>query len=143
MVELLKLENLPRVSFEGMNEVHLKELKILNKLYGAIANKKPQEEIDKLLNEFIKDVEKHFSYEEEIMRKTSFFAYRVHKEEHDRVLKELEELKKIWSEKENPKVLKNYLEKVFLPWLIEHVQTMDTATATYISNFFGLNLLKK
>jgi len=140
---LLKPENLPRVPFEGMNDVHLKELEILNKLHGNLSSGASAEEVEELLNTFIEDVKNHFSYEEELMEKTRFFAYPVHKAEHKRVLKELSELQNLWNAKRDREILKEYLERYFVPWLLEHVQTMDTATATYISNFFGLNLFKK
>jgi hemerythrin len=38
-------------------------------------------------------------------------------------------------EKGDIKTVKDYLENVFKPWIINHVQTMDIATAMYLSNF--------
>jgi hemerythrin len=69
------------------------------------------------------------------MEKYNFFAYPIHRAEHDRVLHELKSLEKMLKEKGDIKTVKDYLENVFKPWIINHVQTMDTVTAMYLSNF--------
>ena len=135
---LLEEKYLPKVPFERMNEVHLRELEILNNLYRAI-EKGDIPLIGKLLEDLLEDVKGHFSYEEDLMKKTQFFAYEIHKAEHDRVLKELNLLRDWWNKNKDPKRLGDYLKHQFVPWLIEHIQTMDTATATYLRNFIPIN----
>ena len=136
-IMLLDEKHLPKVAFDGMNRVHSEELKIMNELYGALEEGKPEEEVDKLFKLFLEDVKKHFSFEEELMQKTAFFAYPIHKGEHDRVLKELESLYKEWREKGDREAVKRYLKKIFVPWLLQHIQTMDTATAAYLVQRLG------
>ena len=131
---ILSPEELPKVAVEDMNNIHTTELEILNSLYEAILNGN-LEEVDRLLNEFIKDVEEHFSFEQNLMEKYNFFAYPMHKGEHDRVRMELDSLKKQWDKNKNPELIKAYIENHFVPWLINHVQTMDTVTAMFLSNF--------
>ena len=131
---ILSPEELPKVAVEDMNNIHTTELEILNSLYEAILNGN-LEEVGRLLNEFIKDVEEHFSFEQKLMEKYNFFAYPMHKGEHDRVRMELDSLKKQWDKNRNPELIKAYIENHFVPWLINHVQTMDTVTAMYLSNF--------
>ena len=135
---LVDEKTLPKVPFGGMNEVHLREINILNDLYEALENNLPREEIEKRFVRFLEDVERHFSYEEGLMEKTRFFAYPVHKGEHDRVRAELKSLFEEWKKTGDNERVKRYLKEIFLPWLIEHVQTMDTATATYIVQVSGL-----
>ena len=136
---LIKNGEIPDVALKEMNEIHRTEVDILNKLYKAIdayeEGKASAEVIDVLLEEFIKDVQEHFSFEQQLMEKYNFFAYPIHRAEHDRVLHELKSIQKIWKDEREIDVLKNYLEKNFVPWIINHVQTMDTVTAQYLSHF--------
>jgi len=132
-MELIRKEDLPLVAYQGMNNVHLKELDILNDLYRALVEGAPDQKVDQLLEEFIRDVEEHFSYEEDLMEKTHFFAYECHRGEHDRVRRELWEVKKRWQETRDREFLKNYFEKTFKPWITEHILTMDTVTSQWFA----------
>jgi len=132
-MELIKKEDLPQVAYDGMNRVHDRELEILNRLYGALVKDAPEEEITELLKEFIDDVKEHFAYEEDLMRKTHFFAYECHSGEHKRVLEELAQVEKEWLEKRDKKALRRYFERTFRPWIADHILTMDTVTAQWLS----------
>ncbi len=136
---LIKKEMFPKVALDEMNDIHDVEIDIVNKLYEKLKafkeGKATEEEVSELLNEFIKDVQEHFKFEQGLMEEYQFFAYPMHRAEHDRVLMELIELKKEWERKKNPDVLIDYLENQFVPWIVNHVQTMDTVTAMYLSNF--------
>jgi hemerythrin len=132
---LIKENEIPKVALNDMNKVHAVEIKIVNKLYDAIVENKDITEILKYFDEFLNDVINHFTFEQGLMEKYNFFAYPIHRAEHDRVLYELKSLEKILKEKGDIKTVKDYLENVFKPWIINHVQTMDTVTAMYLSNF--------
>ena len=134
---LISFEELPKVPYQGMNLVHRRELEILNRLYGALEEGADESEIDRLLDAFIQDVEEHFSYEEDLMRKSHFFAYECHHGEHNRVREELRSVKKRWQESRDREELKNYFERVFKPWISEHILTMDTVTAQWLSRVMG------
>ncbi len=115
---------LKRVAYEPMNEVHDREAVILEKLLQKIDS---NEDYSKELEEFIKDVHEHFEFEEKLMQKYDFFAYVPHKMEHDRILNELNELK-------NGKIeIKKYIYENFLPWLDNHIATIDTVTAGFFN----------
>lgn len=130
------IQNLPKVALKDMNEIHDVEVEILNKLYDELLKEdKDLETIDKLFSEFIEDVKKHFSFEQGLMEKYNFFAYPMHRGEHDRILTELSQLKNKWDKDKDTNLLKQYIENYFVPWLYNHIQTMDTVTAMYLSNF--------
>ena len=118
---------LKKVAFEPMNEIHFKEAEILKKLLEKIDKKMP---LSKEYEEFLEDVKKHFKFEEELMQKYDFFAYIPHKMEHDKMLKELETLK---SDLDNYDYLKQFFEEKFIPWLHNHIETIDTVTAGFLS----------
>lgn len=130
---------IPKVAVEKMNQVHDTEIEILNSLYDAIESYEKGEvsleEVEKLFEEFLKDVQEHFSFEQGLMEKYNFFAYPMHRGEHDRVLMELSQLKKKFEKEKNPSLIKNYLSQIFVPWIVNHVQTMDTVTAHFLSHF--------
>lgn len=136
---LVSPQEISKVAVEKMNEVHSVEIDILNKLYNKILEFEDDnskfEEVVKLFDEFLNDVIQHFSFEQSLMEKYNFFAYPMHRGEHDRVLFELKSLEKMLKEKNDVETLKEYLIYNFKPWLIIHVQTMDTVTAMYLSNF--------
>ncbi|WP_457622584.1 bacteriohemerythrin [Persephonella sp.] len=136
---LISKEDFPKVALSKMNDVHSTEIDIVNSLYEAvnrcIEGKESLETVDKLFREFISDVKEHFSFEQELMEKYGFFAYPMHKGEHDNILNELSSIESIWEEKKDPVTIKDYLENHFAPWIINHVQTMDTVTAMFLSNF--------
>jgi len=132
---LIKENEIPRVALNDMNKVHAVEIEIVNKLYDVIVKNEDIAEILKYFDEFLDDVINHFTFEQGLMEKYNFFAYPVHRAEHDRVLYELKSLEKMLKEKGDIKTVKDYLENVFKPWIINHVQTMDTVTAMYLSNF--------
>ncbi len=111
------------VAFEPMNEVHKKEIKVLDKLLEELEK---NQDIAQTLEEFIKDVQEHFSFEEGLMQTYNFFAYIPHKMEHDRILNELYTLRNRKNEDIN-----QYLNDNFIPWLNTHIETMDTVTAGF------------
>ena len=116
---------LKRVAFEPMNQVHDKEMIILEKLLNELNENK---DITNTLEEFIDDVKEHFSFEEDLMQKYQFFAYLPHKMEHDRILNELNDLRG-----KTNKEIKQYLNEQFIPWLNQHIDTMDTVTAGFFN----------
>jgi len=124
--------DIKKVAFEPMNEIHQNEVKILEELIEKIENK---EDLKEIYEKFLEDVKNHFSFEEDLMQKHQFFAYIPHKMEHDRILNELNEIKNHLDEYEN---LERYFKESFIPWLKNHVETMDTVTA----GFFNMKGLK-
>ena len=116
-----------KVAYEPMNEIHENETKILEKLLEKIENK---EDLEEIYNEFLEDVKNHFAFEEKLMQKYQFFAYVPHKMEHDRIINELEELKKHLNDYE---MMNRYFKEHFLPWLDNHISTMDTVTGGFFN----------
>ncbi|WP_457560465.1 hemerythrin family protein [Caminibacter sp.] len=116
---------LKRVAYEPMNEIHDKEAEILEKLLEKLNS---DEDYSKELEEFIKDVENHFSFEENLMEKYNFFAKIPHKMEHNRILNELYQLRNLTREE-----VKRYFDEYFLDWLDQHIATMDTVTAGFFN----------
>lgn len=125
--EIQKVQNM------FMNAVHEDEIEILNELYEALLEN-DIEKADKLMDEFVADVEDHFSTEEVLMKESDFFGYPMHKADHDRMRKELEEVYRRWKEDKDPKKVKDFLENKFVPWLKLHIAQWDATTALHLGD---------
>jgi len=119
------VKTISKVKFEPMNEIHENEVKVLNELLEAIENDK---DIESKFNIFLDDVKNHFSFEENLMEKYEFFAKIPHKMEHNRIINELIEIK---NNKLTNEELLEYFNNYFIPWLNNHINTMDTVTAGF------------
>ncbi len=117
------INKLNQVKFEPMNEIHNNELIVLNNLLEAIKNR---ENLDEKFKLFLDDVKHHFEFEQNLMEKYNFFAKVPHTMEHDRIVDELQKL-----DLSDYEGLENYFDTQFIPWLINHIDTMDTVTAGF------------
>lgn len=137
---LLDKTQLPIVAMEFMNEVHLKDIDIVNELFEEILKyeSNPTDENEKSLTLkfklWIDHTIDHFSGEEKMMIEKNFFAYPRHKGEHDRVLNNIKELFENWEKTKDVFELKLYFIEVLPSWFVNHIQTMDTVTANFLKN---------
>jgi len=120
------IDKISQVKFNPMNEIHENEVQVLNQLLQAIQDNK---DIENKFDLFLEDVKNHFNFEQELMEKHNFFAKVPHKMEHDKIVRELEEIKN--TKLDDIQFLKDYFDKYFIPWLENHINTMDTVTAGY------------
>lgn len=125
------LEKLILVELDSMNEVHEKEIEILEDLYAAILEK-DLEETNRLIEVFYLDIKQHFAWEEEKMKQYHFPAIMKHKMAHMNTLMKLTQVKKQWESENNFEMLQDYFENEFRPWLVKHLNSMDTVTAKFL-----------
>jgi len=129
-------ENFPRVELDFMNRVHAEEVAMLNRLEALIAQRETrpeaQADIDSLLADFHAHMRRHFGDEENMMRRINFPPYPVHKQEHDRILAEIESLQAQARETGDTRELERYLLEVVPAWFDQHVATMDMVTARFL-----------
>jgi hemerythrin len=130
---LVNINEVQKVANMFMNAIHEDEIELLNRLYEALKGGN-LDEADSLMDEFVQDVEEHFSTEEAMMREAEFFAYPMHKQEHDNMRKEVSRIHSLWKETRDPSEVIRFLEDVFVPWLKLHVATMDSVTAIHIGD---------
>ncbi|MGE4510573.1 MAG: bacteriohemerythrin [Sulfurimonadaceae bacterium] len=134
---LLDKDAMPLVAMDFMNATHYEDVMIINKLYDALeAYEKEQNEanaksVEALYAEWFEHTIGHFQAEEVMMREKNFPPYPMHKGEHDRALHEMDEVFRHWNKTHDALALKNYLTRSLAPWLLHHIQTMDTVTASF------------
>lgn len=129
--------DLPMVAMDFMNDVHIEDVDIINELYDllvAYEKNSTQENFEKINSKYEQWFEhtvNHFKGEEIEMEQKGFPPYIVHKGEHDNALNIMDNVYKQWLESKDINILINYLKDTLLPWLINHIQTMDTITAMF------------
>ncbi len=136
---LINKDNIPVVAMDFMNEVHHRDVEIINALFELVLiyEKEPNEENFKRVNEqyekwYAHTVE-HFQGEEVKMREMNFPPYPMHKGEHDNALHRMNDIYQNWKETKNIQLLKIYLIEEIPVWFTQHIQTMDTITAHFFS----------
>ncbi|NPA52006.1 MAG: hemerythrin family protein [Aquificae bacterium] len=130
---LLKKEELPQVANPMMNILHEEEVEIVNQLHDAL-KAKDIEKADHMFKVFLEDIEDHFSTEEDMMRESRFFAYQMHKGEHDTMKQKIYQLYEDWKQTRNFEDLIKFLEDEFKPWLILHISRWDAETAMHVGD---------
>ncbi len=130
---MITQEQLPMVAMPSMNDTHLEEILIINRLENA-ARDNEIEAVREILNELLEHTAMHFFDEEDMMEETLFPAFKMHKSEHDRHLHELRSVIKYFEEHNDTKAIHAYIEGNLTPWLINHIETMDTVTAMFLKS---------
>lgn len=129
---MITQEELPIVAIPSMNNTHLEEMIIINKLDSAARNDKV-EEVSKILKELLEHTRIHFFNEEKMMKESLFLDYEIHKSTHDRYIRELESTVKYFEKHKDTRAIYSHIEGNLTAWMINHVQTMDTIAAKFIN----------
>ena len=138
---LLAPDQMTQVAVESMNLIHREEVELVNRLATLVTNGL-QGEIDEAsitaqFKAWLEHTQQHFAHENELMEKYGFPAYSIHSGEHRRVLNLLQELQQGWLEHKALEPLAEYLFDEWLTWLDNHLLTMDSVTADFISQQGG------
>jgi len=128
---LITQEQLPMVAIPSMNDTHLEETIIVNRLQVAAKSHKV-DEVALILQELLEHTTEHFAGEEKMMQESLFPAFTMHKGEHDRHLHELKALIKYFEKNRDTNAITAYVDGNLVRWLLHHIETMDTVTALHI-----------
>ncbi len=126
-------EELPMVAVPSMNDTHLEESLLINKLESAAQSGNIELTLE-VLKELLEHTAIHFAQEESIMKESGFFELNSHKAEHDRHLNELKSIIKYFDERKDPNAIMAYIKGNLKAWMINHVKTMDTAAAEHFKS---------
>jgi len=135
---LITDDTLPSVAIDFMNEDHAAAGELINQLHAELEQLASGADQDRsrataLLEQFCEHNRAHFAHEQREMERTGFPVYPVHKGEHDRVLAELAQVVLQWKDGMEAQDLQRYLSGSVVPWLVNHIDTMDTVTAMFIA----------
>lgn len=111
-----------------MDDTHREFVEQVNQLQQA-----SDADFPALFDRFIEHTRAHFEMEEKLMRDTRFPSYAEHKEDHLRVLGELNQFRK----RVHKGLLvfgRNYIRERMPSWFPLHAATMDSALAMHLKN---------
>ncbi|MFM5670898.1 bacteriohemerythrin [Aeromonas hydrophila] len=121
--ELLHWNEAFMVQVPSMDNQHLGLFEAMNRLYQAVLDKSPSQLRKQRLDELLKLATQHFADEERVMEQAGYPELRRHKQEHARLLAELDTLMQrngTDDEEFNMELL------VFLKnWLLNHISKVD------------------
>jgi hemerythrin len=129
---MMRQEELPMVAMAAMNDTHLEEMILINKISEAV-EQKDEEKVTVLLDALLEHTIEHFSGEEKMMCQKRFPPYPMHKGEHDQALAELRIVVALWKEQHDFASLARYIGETLPQWIVQHIRTMDTATANFLA----------
>jgi len=128
---LITQEQLPMLAIASMNDNHLEEMLLIHKL-DRVARENDINAVTETLNEYVEHSIKHFNDEEELMKEADYPEYLTHKGEHDRHITELKALVKYFAKNQDPRAIYTHIQGGLSPWIIHHMQTMDTEVSEFL-----------
>lgn len=136
-MSLISQNEVPQVAMDFMNDVHSKDVDIINGLYDLILkySEDMSEEnataLDMQYEAWYEHTIEHFEGEEKKMLELKFPPFPMHQGEHKKALARMETIYRQWKEKRDITDLKKYISEEIPMWLINHIQTVDTITAMF------------
>ena len=106
---------------------HRKLVDMVNALYDALADGRAKDVMGKVLNNLIIYTKEHFAREEAEMQRIKYQKYLAHKLEHDKLIKEAEQLKSAFES--GATINPVQVGKMLSDWLKTHIMQIDTQLA--------------
>jgi hemerythrin len=130
-------ETMPSVALDSMNQVHLEEVCLINRL-GELVTQALRGELDviqinQVVIEWVEHTRSHFDAENRLMKAFAFPPYPVHEAEHAEVLIRIENLRDQWMKERNLTKLANFIFIEWRSWFDQHVNSMDRVTAEFLN----------
>ena len=116
----------------AMDREHAGQLSLLNDLKAAVRSGADESLVYALLDELVEHTNLHFLSEQLLMRLHAYEASESHFLEHERLLRELQQLKH--SLTTGTATDKHGLIEALRSWLLVHIQTADKKLAEYLSS---------
>jgi hemerythrin-like metal-binding protein len=111
-----------------MDDTHREFIDLVNRL-----NQASDVDFPALFDALIDHTQAHFEMEEKLMRDTGFTSYAEHREDHQRVLGELNQFRKR-VQKGLLAFGRNYIRERMPSWFPLHASIMDSALAMHLKN---------
>jgi hemerythrin-like metal-binding protein len=130
-------ETMPRVALASMNQVHLEEVDLINRLgemMDAISKGVlDAEQINQILIEWVEHTRCHFDGENRLMKIHAFPPYSVHAAEHAKVMTRIESVRDQWLNEGDLDSLADFIFVEWRTWFDQHVKSMDSVTAEFLN----------
>jgi hemerythrin len=118
------------VNIQEIDEQHKIWIGLINELYMAMAKKDASDKIGAILERLVDYTKIHFALEECLMRIFGYPGYEAHKQIHDAMVRQVDELVRKYRLSDG----QVGMETLFLlkDWLINHIKEKDTGYAPYL-----------
>ena len=119
-----------RININEMDKQHKQQLEYLNKINTSMINNASDEEIFELLSDLYYYSQKHFSEEEELMKRYNFDDFQDHKNTHDELLQKI----LLFKEELQKGVLdKSFVAVILKEWLLQHILEEDIKYSRFLN----------
>lgn len=122
------------VGIKEIDDQHKVLVEILDELYLAMLKARGNEVVEATLDKVIRYTKSHFSTEELLFKKYSYPEEKLHKAEHDAMLKKVDAFRRDFK---NGKLIGVDLMHFLKKWFVEHLQTTDYR---YVKFFKGVGV---
>ncbi len=123
---------LPTVSLEDMNSMHYEGADLINDLLAKIENGSDSE-VTSAVEALLAHMQKHFEYEEGMLKNRGFGTFDIHRSDHNRIMGETRMAYINWRNFKERETLREFIEDEFMEWLNLHIQAMDSVAADFLS----------
>jgi hemerythrin len=111
------------VGIKDIDSQHKKLVDLINLLNDGMKTGDSKNVLEKIFKELIEYTVKHFSFEENLMKKVSYVSYIRHKKEHDDLA---QKVKKLMDDFQSGKIMISIQVRDFLKdWILNHIQKVD------------------
>lgn len=107
---------------------HRKLVDMVNALYNALSQGKANDVMGKVLNNLIVYTKEHFQREEAEMQRIKYAQFISHKQEHDRLIREVEQLRQKFDAGGSLSAVQ--VGAMLSDWLRNHIQKVDVQLAS-------------
>lgn len=119
-----------KVGNSFIDQDHQKLVDLINQLHAAMAQGQGKDMLGKILAELVKYTREHFKREEEHMQRISYPGYAAHKQEHDKLIKEVVDLQNKFSAGNG--MMSVQVSTFLRNWLVNHIMKVDKDLAVAI-----------
>lgn len=128
-----------RVGIERMDKQHNALLSTLNTLHDILMSQGDQALVDKKLSCLVDQTKVHFHTEEQFMQAYDYPDYENHKELHDILLRQVEDVLETQHELETYHIQQSWAEKLELAdflreWLVSHIIDSDKKLGDFLKS---------
>jgi len=119
------------VGYRLLDADHKRLIEIVSRLYDASVDNPGKEAVLGLLGELISYTRTHFMHEETLMRKTAYPQFIPHKIEHDRLITQIEDLRKRYDAGQMG--LSQDTIVYMRTWLCDHITKIDVSLGAWLA----------
>lgn len=135
--EMINPSEIPQVALECLHQDHLDVAAMLNQLLADLDGPASVAALTVQFNTLIEHCANHFFCEEKQMGSFKYPKLEAHQAEHQRAVAEVNAVQQQWQANADRQQLKDYLVTIFVPWLLDHIKSLDVEGAQFIHDAGG------